>query len=143
MNTYKIKLKGYQTETLICAETSGKAKYAHYLQLDEMFESFAFYLYFVESCKCLRRAKKEDYFRQSDGFVRTKNYRGVPLADYGTEVELDGKRGFIIGSNDSCNFDVSFENGIFNCHPNYELVYFDGCGQVLYDFRKRRSEVAG
>lgn len=47
-----------------------------------------------------------------------------------------GKRGFIIGVNSGCNFDVKFENGIFNCHPNYELIYFDGAGNVLYDFRK-------
>ena len=136
MNTYKITLKGYETETLICAETAGKAKYEHYLQLDDLFQDFAMYLHFVESCKCLRKAKKEDYYQKSDSFESTKNYRGVPLATYGTKVMLNGKTGFIVGDNSSCNFNVKFDDGIFNCHPNYELVYFDGEGKVIYDFRK-------
>lgn len=139
MNTYKILLKAYETETLICAETAGKAKYQHYLQLDEVFESFDTYLRFVKECRCLRKAKKEDYFRKDRDFERTKNYRGVPLADYGTDVELNGKRGFIIGSNSSCNFDVRFDDGIFNCHPNYELIYFTENGEILYDFRKQKE----
>lgn len=139
MNEYKITLGGYETETLICAETAGKAKYQHYRQLDDLFEDFGMYLYFVESCRCLRKAKKEDYYRKSDSFEDTKNYRGVPLADYGTEVELNGKRGFIVGDNRSCNFDVQFNDGIFNCHPNWELIYFDDEGKVIYDFRKAVS----
>lgn len=142
MNTYKIKLRAYDTETLICAETAGKAKYQHYLQLDGVFDSFDMYLYFIEKCQCLRKAQKEDYFRKDRDFDKTKNYRGVPLADYGTEVELRGKRGFIIGSNDSCNFDVKFDNGIFNCHPNYELIYFDKYGNIIYDFRKQKTVAA-
>lgn len=136
MNTYKIKLRAYETETLICAETAAKAKYQHWLQLDDCFEDFRMYLHFVESCRCLRKARKEDYYQKHHDFEKNKRYRGVPLCDYGTEVELRGKRGFIIGANDSCNFDVKFEDGIHNCHPNYELVYFDEQGNVMYDFRK-------
>ncbi len=68
MNTYKITLKGYNTSTLICAETAGKAKYQHYLQLDGLFDSFEFYLSFVESCKFLQKAKKEDYYRKDRDF---------------------------------------------------------------------------
>jgi hypothetical protein len=142
VNTYKIHLRGYGTETLICEETAGKAKYRHYLQLEDAFESFDLYLRFVDSCKCLRKAQKEDYFRKDRDFERTIKYRGIPLATYGTEVELNGKRGFIIGVNDSCNLDIKFDNGIFNCHPNYELIYFDKCGNVLYDFRKKKGVTA-
>lgn len=140
MNTYKITLKGYDADghfTLICAETPGKAKYQHYRELADLFEDFDHYLRFVESCKCLRKARKEDYYQETESFVRTKNYRGVPLADYGTAVMLRGKKGFIIGDNSSCNFDVKFDDGIFNCHPNYELVYYDEAGSIMYDFRRR------
>lgn len=70
VNTYKIKLRGYGVETLICDETAGKAKYQHYLQLDDLFNSFDKYLGFVESCRCLRKAKKEDYFRADRDFKR-------------------------------------------------------------------------
>jgi hypothetical protein len=140
VNVYKIRLRGYETETLVNAETAGKAKWQHYRNLDGLFQDFKTYLHFVSSCRCLRKAKKEDYFQRSDtfDFEKTARYRGVPLATYGTEVELRGKRGFIVGVNDSCNFDIKFENGIFNCHPNYELVYFDDHGNVIYDFRKGR-----
>lgn len=140
MNTYKITLKGYETDSLICAETAGKAKYEHYFQTDELFDSFDTYLRFVKSCRCLRKAKKEDYYRKNHDFERNKVYRGVPFCDYGTVVELSGKRGFIIGANDSCNFDVKFDDGIFNCHPNYELIYFGDNGEVIYDFRKKKEE---
>lgn len=139
MKTYKIILKGYGADghfTLICAKTAGKAKYEHYRQLADLFDGFDHYLRFVKSCQCLGKTNKEDYYKKSDSFDETKVYRGVPLVDYGTEVELDGKRGFIIGDNNSCNFDVQFADGIYNCHPNYELIYFGNDGKVIYDFRR-------
>ncbi|WP_312070399.1 hypothetical protein, partial [Anaerotignum propionicum] len=142
MNTYKITLKGYDADghfTLICAETPGKAKYEHYRELGDLFEDFGHYLRFVENCKCLHKAQKEDYYKKSDSFEETKKYRSIPLIDYGTVVEIEGKRGFIVGDNRSCNFDVKFDNGIFNCHPHYQMVYFDDAGNVLYDFRMVNS----
>lgn len=135
-NTYKIELSYYDTEELVCAETAGKAKYKLYLSYSECYEDFPSFLRSVKSCRCLRKARKEDYYRYDRDFDWIKNYRGVPLVDYGTEVELRGDRGFIIGCNSSCNFDVQFDRGIFNCHPNSELVYFGIDGEVLYDFRK-------
>lgn len=140
-NAYEIEVRAYGgIKATVCATTAGKAKYDHYLMLDETFDSFGEYLHYVESCKLLHKARKEDYFRKFHDFERTANYRGVPLATYGTEVELDGRRGFIVGANDSCNFDVAFDNGVFNCHPNYELVYYGEHGNVLYDFRKLNKE---
>lgn len=142
MDVYKITLKAYNkdgTFTLVSAETASKAKYQHFMRLDGLFGSFAEYLHWVESCKKLNRNNKEDYFRPAESFDRTRRYRGVPLAECGMEVDLKGRRGFIIGDNDSCNFDVCFEDGIWNCHPNYELVYFRPDGSIVYDFRKSYS----
>lgn len=62
--------------------------------------------------------------------------RSVPNAKIGMAVELHGKRGYILRSNDSANFDIAFDNGVFNCHPNHELVYFGQDGSILYDFRR-------
>lgn len=146
MNVYKIILKAYDCNggfSLINAETAGKAKYQHYMQLDGLFDCFKEYLHWVESCKKLRKAKQEDYFRPTESFERTCRYRGVPLVKCGTEVALNGRHGFIIGDNDSCNFDICFENGIWNCHPNYELVYYSEDGSILYDFRKNVKPEAG
>ena len=139
MDVYKIMLNCYSQDghfTLVNAETPGKAKYQHYRMLDGLFDSFGEYLRWVKSCQKLHKTQKEDYFRPTESFDRTRRYRGVPLAECGTEVELRGRRGFIVGDNDGCNFDVCFDNGIWNCHPNYELVYFNKDGSIMYDFRK-------
>lgn len=141
MNTYKIRLKGYETETFICAKTAGKAKYKHYLQLDELFDDFNIYLKYIDECNYIHKTKKEDYFRKDRDFNKIKNYRNVPLADYGMNVELNGKRGFIIGCNDSCNFDIKFDDSVFNCHPNYEMIYFSDNGEILYDFSKKKEKI--
>lgn len=88
----------------------------------------------VEKLPKTAQIQKGDNFRPTESFDQVRRYRGIPLIECGTEEELRGRRGFIIGDNDGCNFDVCFDNGIWNCHPNYDLVYFNKDGGIMYDF---------
>lgn len=104
MNTYKIKLKGYKLFSTVFAETYSKAKYQHYLQVEDIFDCFYDYLRTVESCMLLSR----NVFEQNKKFSEIANFRNVPLANIGMKVTLREKTGIIIAANNSCNFDVKF-----------------------------------
>lgn len=61
--------------------------------------------------------------QSSDGFLRTARYRGLPDLRCGDAVQVNGRKGFVVGHNDSANFDVLFIEGewrgcVLNCHPN-------------------------
>lgn len=141
MKTFEIRLRGFDNEAcaLVNSETAGMAKYKYFLTLDGLFDSFQQYLQSVRSCKCVAFANRDNFSCcKGYDFEKTKKYRQVPLAEIGTVVELNGNRGVIVGANDSCNFDVAFGNGVYNCHPHHKLVYFNKDGSIMYDFRKRR-----
>lgn len=58
----------------------------------------------------------------SAAFLRTAKYRGMPDLRCGDSVTVNGRRGFVVGHNDSANFDVLFAEGdwkgcVLNCHP--------------------------
>lgn len=69
-----------------------------------------------------------------------KNQRGLPFVKKGMRVEIitkDGsKAGKITGGNESGNIDVKFEGTKYsvNCHPKYNIRYFDNDGNVLAEF---------
>lgn len=133
---YEITLRGYDGHsTVVAAETSGKAKYRHFLDLDGVFDDFWAYLSQVEHCVCVGRTQDNPGKMRVDTFARVALYRGVPNAKIGMLVELNGKQGHILRANDSANFDVAFQDGVYNCHPNHNLVYYGQDGSILYDFR--------
>ena len=77
-------------------------------------------------------------------FANTAERRGVPLARLGMVVEVGGRRGVIIDSTDSANFEVLFDDGSKGaCHPNWEMVYFGSGGEILADFRQPRRDQGG
>lgn len=140
INAFAIKMRGYCKPSIVNAATAAKAKYAHYLCIGDIYEDFRQYLSNVESCTRLSFvAKHVAAETANEDFRRTALYRGVPQATPGMEVELRGERGYIVGANDTMNFDVAFPRGVWNCHPNYELVYFADDGSILYDFRTTKS----
>lgn len=139
MDAFAIKMRGYCKPSIVNATTAAKAKYAHYLCIGDMYEDFRHYLSNVESCTRLSFGAKHVAKTPSENFQRTALYRGVPLATPGMEVELRGERGYIVDANDTMNFDIAFQRGVWNCHPNYELVYFADDGSILYDFRTSKG----
>lgn len=71
-------------------------------------------------------------------FKDTAENRGVPFAEIGMRVELQGKRGVIKGFNSSANLDVIFDGDKkkTNCHPTWEMIYFNSGGSIAKDFRE-------
>lgn len=73
------------------------------------------------------------------GFENTAKYRGVGFAYCGMVVEVDDSKGWIVGNNESANFDVLFFEGKYNgltlnCHPNWKIKYFDRKGNLIKEF---------
>lgn len=70
-----------------------------------------------------------------------KRFRGIDFARIGMMVEVCGEIGTIVGMNRSANLDVRYANqqkrgkGTYNCHPTWEMRYFDERGEVIADYR--------
>lgn len=115
VRAYECKVKGFDWSTTIHAETAGKARYRYWLRVSDPCPDVKFTDIRVLSCGPPVT---------SDSFRRIAEYRGVPFARVGMRVIADGKRGVLVGANDSSNFDVLFEGGgVGNCHPNYNMEY--------------------
>ena len=73
-----------------------------------------------------------------------RHWRALPFLKRGMRVEVAGKPGRITGTNGSQNLQVRFDGLKFsqNCHPTWDIVYFDKDGSVLADFRTKRTEKA-
>lgn len=71
--------------------------------------------------------------------------RGITFAKLGMMVEVSGDVGTIVGMNGSANLDVQFANQLkygkhkHNCHPQYQIKYFDNGGNVVADFTGEKS----
>jgi hypothetical protein len=66
--------------------------------------------------------------------------RGIEFARIGMAVEVDGGMGTIEGMNSSANLNVRFTNQLkygkhlHNCHPTWNVKYFDAEGKVIAHF---------
>ena len=83
--------------------------------------------------------KKEKMFIED-----MENQRGIDFAKIGMMVEVSGDIGTIKGMNHSCNLDVVFANtlkhgkGKYNCHPTWDICYFDKDGEIIKDYREKK-----
>lgn len=75
-----------------------------------------------------------------------KRTRSINFARIGMMVEVTGELGTIVGMNQSCNLDVVFANqlkrgkGKHNCHPTWDIAYFDKDGNVVADYREKSKD---
>lgn len=87
--------------------------------------------------------EKDKYSKQqNDHFIsEMKRLRGIDFAYLGQHVQVSGRDGIIAGMHDA-NLWVRFEsNGSNpshegNCHPTWDIAYFDESGVVMADYRK-------
>lgn len=113
------------------ATSSGKAK----MQFFNYLEGDYNYLYI----KCKVGGK----IYTSDEFKRNAKYRNIEFAYCGMVVEVDGKKGIIVGHNSSANLNVWFTEGkykdqVMNCHPNWKITYFKPNGEIIKQFDDSR-----
>ena len=70
--------------------------------------------------------------------------RGMDWVRLGMMVEVSGDIGTIKGTNSSANLDVVFANQQkmgkhkHNCHPTWDIRYFDEAGKVIADYREEK-----
>lgn len=99
-------------------------------------------------CRCIGKPVT------SSNFKRNAEYRSIPFAYVGMVVEIDitkqdelvpsqRKRrfGWIVGHNSSANLDVMFKVGnrlwTDNCHPAWDIRYYDDQGNVIKEFKRK------
>lgn len=76
-----------------------------------------------------------------------KRLRGIDFARLGMLVEVSGDSGTIVGMNRSANLDVVFANQQkhgkrpHNCHPTWEIAYFNENNEIIADYRKNTLPV--
>lgn len=67
--------------------------------------------------------------------------RNMPWLRRGMRVELHKdtgvKKGRVTGGNTMANIQVRFDGENFsrNCHPHWQMVYFEASGTVIADYR--------
>lgn len=104
--------------TVVNAHSHGQAKALKFRAWDEYVGGLTF---------TKMRAKKVGPPHTSAAFLSTAKYRGMPDLRCGEAVTVNGRPGVVVGSNDSANFDVLFDQGcdwagsVLNVHPS-ELV---------------------
>jgi hypothetical protein len=73
--------------------------------------------------------------------------RHMPWLKRGMRIELhkdsDVKKGRVTGGNAMANIQVRFDGESFsrNCHPHWQMVYYDPNGNVLADYRGATHDV--
>ena len=134
MFQYELTLRPYASmPRIVAAETAGKAKYALYMDLDDIYDSFSNFLRDVLSCKKVGELRPTS---KTEDFDRVCEMRGIPFAKVGMKVVVGKHEGVVVGVNSSANLDVRFNdrNGTANCHPNSNITYYDDDGSVLAAF---------
>ena len=67
-----------------------------------------------------------------------RRMRGMPFVKVGMRVEylLDGRQGRVSGANTSENLNITFdgENYSVNCHPKWQMRYFDKDGNIIKEY---------
>jgi len=134
MNTYAITLWD-NTETEIAA-TPGKAKYQFFKhhEIDDSCE-FGDFVKQVE-CHLVHKFKIEDLFTPHiEEFERMKKSRGIEFAYLGMRVEMNGKKGTIVGYY-GMNLLICLDGNWWgdNCHPWWKMKYFDNDGNLIKEF---------
>lgn len=125
--------EGQPFSKTVLAQSAGKARYQVLLDLRESGWEPKFQDIIVRSVNALSMPMLA-------AFARTAEYRGVPFARIGMNVEVEGHPGVIVDKNDSANFDVHFTGGphkgtTLNCHPNWTMKFFAADGSVIAEYR--------
>ena len=131
IQSFACRIKGQDHEHIVNTTSPGKAKSSYYDHL-------------AECCPDLKytdiRVRRCGGVLTSDDFLRTATYRGVPFARIGMRVSVGGEFGRIVGNNSSANFNVLFDDDsryggeVLNCHPNWEITYYDDDGLVIEQY---------
>lgn len=110
---FSVGLRGDDLRSTINSTTAGKARSEFLRDIRDVRPDVAFTQVV---------ARKIGPAHTSEAFLRTARYRGLPDLRCGHPVRVNGRAGFVVGHNESANFDVLFTEGdwrgsVLNCHP--------------------------
>lgn len=70
--------------------------------------------------------------------------RQMPWLRRGIEVDIEGRRGKVVGANSSYNLQVRFngDRRSCNCHPWWQTTYYSD-GKVIADYKNQQQQGGG
>lgn len=133
LKSYKCSLDG-EYWTTFNATSYGDAKMQYLRHLDDCCGD----CYLAIRCRCTGA------IYTSEEFKRNARYRNIEFAYCGMVIDIDGRKGIIVGHNDSANLYVLFTEGeykgkVYNCHPNWKTTYYDSKGEIIKTFEVSKA----
>ncbi len=70
--------------------------------------------------------------------------RRMPWLKRGMDIDIEGKRGKVVGANSSYNLQVKFDGDRWsrNYHPWWQTTYYSS-GKVIADYKNQQQEGGG
>ncbi len=132
LRAYECNVAGRDWQTIVNHTTPGKAKSEYLRNVRDAWPDVTYRMI---------RVRVAGPPSTSEAFAMMRLYRKIPAAHVGMVVQVGEHRGVIVGHNSSANLDVLFGPGrldgqILNCHPNWDIRYFEG-EDVVYDFTRK------
>ncbi len=142
-STYKYHVSSILTQwhcnCIITHENEKMAKYHFYKQLKKQgiinmpFEQLEPFL----TCEYKGVVDIATLFGKEEPFRKMCNFRRIPFAKRGMRVEVQGRKGTIVGNCKNDLFIVLDDNPHkFRFNPHWEIVYFNEKGEIIKDYRK-------
>ena len=142
MVLYKFKLttifEQWPNEEYVVAETEGKARFLYWQKFRTKLLTIPM-AEFMKFVKCENEGVfdiKRMYSTEQE-FKKMQNFRKLHFAYMGMRVNVAGMWGTIVG-NWKTNLFVLFDGEIekHNCHPYWEIAYYDDEGNVVRNYQK-------
>ncbi|WP_255446512.1 MFS transporter [Bacillus sp. JAS24-2] len=139
---YKFKLttifEQWPNEEYVVAETEGKARFLYWQKFRTKLLTMPM-AEFMKFVKCENEGVFDikRMYSTEQAFKKMQNFRNLHFAYMGMRVNVAGMWGTIVG-NWKTNLFVLFDGEIekHNCHPYWEIAYYDDVGNVVRNYQK-------
>ncbi|MCH4566068.1 MFS transporter [Bacillus sp. ES1-5] len=139
---YKFKLttifEQWPNEEYVVAETEGKARFLYWQQFRTKLLTMPM-AEFMKFVKCENEGVFDikRMYSTEQAFKKMQNFRNLHFVYMGMRVNVAGMWGTIVG-NWKTNLFVLFDGEIekHNCHPYWEIAYYDDEGNVVRNYQK-------
>jgi len=124
----------------VFAKTHSAAKYQFYLSCCDWYnEGFSEFQKGKWRINKIGKPTLKSLYGSAEGLAETCKYRIIAFVKLGMKVHLTGfGYGYVVGKNSAANLDVYFpdRDAIDNCHPYWELDYFDEDDKLIKSYKK-------
>lgn len=128
----------WPNEKVVVAETEERARFLYWQQFRTRFITIPM-TEFMKFVRCENEGVLDirQMFSAEKAFKKMQKFRKLDFAYMGMRVNVTGKWGTIIG-NWKTNLFILFDGEVepYNCHPHWEIAYYDDEGNVVRDYQK-------